>query len=290
MKELLTEDAIIAGGFPLAVYLKVESTKEDFLPLLLKKLTNPTRIGDGLSYTDIDIWAKSSSSNQILNNLIDLNPVTPLQMSESSITLTKKSKWANTFSVSTNNRSAFTKAVQFVKVRYQSPEDLISTFDLNICKVAWCNGSLFVSEEVMNDIRTGELSFSPNYDFGEQNFITRVYRSLRFIKYAMRYNLEPSADICEYIFKTFADSSGDNLKYGIKNQTAMVNINNYYKGSDKIYDMYHSMICNSTYEWFSKCKNFKKEWSLFLINHPIITIIQSLIEGRKNTSPFQIIF
>lgn len=296
VKNLLTEDAIIAGGFPLAVYLKVESTKDDFLPLLIRKINRPSKPysthNNELLYTDIDIWVKNNSSNLLLNNLLEFDPISPIKINEISLRLTKKSKWANTFSTTCGQGLSFPNVMQFIKDKYQSPEDLISTFDLNICKVAWCNGDLFVDEEVMNEIRNCEFSFSPNYDFGNENFITKIYRSLRYIKYAKRYNLEPSSNICEYIFKTFLYSSGENLKYGImsNNINSVITIDNYHKEYNKTYNMYHSLINNITYEWFSNCKNFKKEWSLFLLDHPHITIVQSLIEGKKKNDTIEVLF
>jgi len=291
IKEIITDDTITAGGFPLAVYLKVESTKDVFLPLLIKKLNESYRSIEGISYQDIDIWVKNNSSNGLLNSLLETEPISPLQIGDYSIRISKKSNWANTFSISCNLGFIYSKQIQIIKTRYQNPEDLISKFDLNICKVAWCNGELFVSEDVMNDIHNCELSLNPKYDFGKENFATRIYRSLRFIKYAKRYNLEPSKDICEYIFKVFLDSNHEHLKYDLKNDANMIVINNYYKGSDKIYGMYQSLISNETYEWFSKRKNFKKEWSLFLLNHPNISIIQKIIDGEKNKNLFpEIIF
>lgn len=289
VKNLRTEDTIIAGGFPLAVFLKVESTKEEFLPLTVKKITTQgyeRPQSNGLSYTDIDIWIKSGSNNAILNSLSDINPISPLSLGDSTFSCNRKSRWANTYSVTSDNGSSYIKNVQIVKNRYENAESLLSTFDLNICKVGWCNGELFVSEDVMKDVLSGEFSLNASYDFGDQNFVTRLYRSLRFIKYAKRYSLEPSSQICEYIFRTIADSSGDNLKYSLRDQSGVVNVSRYTTYSDKTHDMYHTLVCNSTYEWLSRCKNFKKEWSLFLIGHPIITVIQKIIEGSKESSIF----
>jgi len=282
LKEIITEDTIIAGGFPLAVFLKVESTNKDFLPLLLKKVTNPNYFNKELSYKDIDIWVKNNSSNQFLNNLLEEDPISPLKSGNSSVRLIKKSQWANTFSVTCGLGFSYDKEVQVIKTRYKNPEDVISKFDLNICKVAWCNGELFVSEKVMNDIRTCELSLSPEYDFGKENFSTKVYRSLRFIKYAKRYCLELSDDICKYIFQTLLLSIDESSKY--LDHTKVISpvvIDHYDDISNNSHGMYHSLVCNSTFEWFSKCKNFKKEWSLFLINHPHITNIQNIIHDEK---------
>ena len=268
----------------MAVLLKVETTKEEFLPFTVKKITTQSHErpqSNGLSYTDIDIWIKSGSNNAILNSLSDINPISPLSLGDSTFSCNRKSRWANTYSVTSDNGFPYIKNVQIVKNRYENAESLLSTFDLNICKVAWCNGELIVSKDVMKEIISGEFGLDQLYDFGEQNFVTRLYRSLRFIKYAKRYSLEPSSQICEYIFCTIADSSGDNLKYSLRNQSGVVNISRYTSHSDKTHSMYHALICNSTYEWFSRCKNFKKEWSLFLINHPIITVIQQIIDGNK---------
>jgi len=287
IKSLRTEDAIIAGGFPLAVFLKVEATKEEFLPFAVRKITTEghKRLqSNELSYTDIDIWVKSGSANTILNNLLDINTSPHLSLDDSILSCTRKSRWANTYSVISKNGNSYIKDIQIIKNRHEDAKSLLSTFDLNICKVAWCNGELILDKDVIKEITSGEFGLDQSYDFGEQNFTTRLYRSLRFIKYAKRYSLEPSPQICEYIYHTIADSSDENIKYSLENQTGLVNISKYTNHSDKTQSMYHSLVCNSTYEWFSRCKNFKKEWSLFLINHPIITVIQQIIDGNKESN------
>lgn len=236
-----------------------------------------------MQYTDIDIWIKEGSSNQLLNNLAGYIPASPIDSENLSIRLIRRSKWANTFSVSSKDGIHVTKNVQIVKVKHKTPEDLISTFDLNICKVAWCDGTLFVSKDVINDIKSCELNFNSGYNFGEENFITKLYRSLRFIKYAKRYSLEPSQDICKYIFETIADSAGENAKYSVLDTPVTLNINNYKQENRNTHNMYHSLISNSTYDWFSRCKNFKEDWSLFLLDHPFLkNAIQSAIERDKS--------
>jgi hypothetical protein len=287
VKELLTDDIIIAGGFPLSIFLRVFSTKEEFLPLLTTYILNNINCNfKGLVYTDIDLWAKEGASSSLIDNLLHSRSGTPIVSGGVSLSPAKKSKWANTFSVySYKTGSVVSKNIQMIKVRQKSPEDLIQNFDLNICKVAWCNGELFVSKDVMDDVKSCELSFNASYKHGEENFVTKLYRSLRYIKYAKRYSLQPSDAICQYIFNTFLESDGENLKYHELPMQSQIVVNNYIKESTTTHRMYHDLISRSTYTWFANCKNFKEEWSLFLINHPLLKdSIESIINDAKSVS------
>jgi hypothetical protein len=137
----------------------------------------------------------------------------------------------------------------------------------------------------MDDVKSCELSFNASYKNGEENFVTKLYRSLRYIKYAKRYSLQPSDAICQYIFNTFLESDGENLKYNDVPMQSQITVSNYIEESPTTHSMYRDLISRPTYTWFANCKNFKEEWSLFLINHPLLKdSIESIINDAKSVS------
>lgn len=292
----MNEDLIIAGGFPLSVYMYYKLCKEEYLPIMTKYILN--RDMDYLKYTDIDIWPLESLDNSFLKEIFSNNAENTLDLNKDiKIKVTKKSKWANTISNTTPYKRM--ADIQFVKNYHKDPEELISTFDLDICKVAWSKGVLYVDEGADKDIENGTLSFGSNHKPGEETFLSRLYMSLRYMKYSKRYSLDPSPDICEYIFKTYLESSYkeniDSLSSPKTNTNYVSTIKGYNSGLsvDKTVNrinLYNSFINDVNYTWFSKQKNYNVAWALFLINHPFIPCIKKLIDGSKDLDDNEFIF
>lgn len=293
-KNLLNEDLIIAGGFPLSVYMYYKLCKEEYLPIMTKYILN--RDMDYLKYTDIDIWPLESLDNSFLKEIFSNNAENTLDLNKDiKIKVTKKSKWANTISNTTSYKRM--ADIQFVKNYHKDPEELISTFDLDICKVAWSKGVLYVDEGADKDIKNGTLSFGSNHKPGEETFLSRLYMSLRYMKYSKRYSLDPSPDICEYIFKTYLESSYkeniDSLSSPNPNPNYVSAIKGYSLELSKTVNrmnLYNSFINDLNYTWFSKQKNYNVAWALFLINHPFIPCIKKLIDGSKDLDDNEFIF
>jgi len=296
-KSLLDEDLVIAGGFPLSVYMYYKLCKEEHLPIMTKYILN--RDMDYLKYTDIDIWPLESLDNSFLKEVFSNNAENTLPLNEKiNFRFTKKSKWANTISNTTLDKRM--ADIQFVKNYHKNPDELISTFDLDICKVAWSKGVLYVDEGADKDIENGTLSFGSNHKYGEETFLSRLYMSLRYMKYSKRYSLDPSPDICEYIFKTYLESS---YKENIDSLSSKPNTNDVstvnlstIKGYNlelnvvNRINLYNSFINDVNYTWFSKQKNYNVAWALFLINHPFISCIKNLIDGSKDINDNEFIF
>jgi hypothetical protein len=298
-KRILTSDAIIAGGFPLAVFLEFLKTKDEFYELLQKNLIKEnikynSSNKKAISFTDYDIWLKNNHSNDYVKMLFamkkhvqkkshtikdtidDLKAIFEESQSISekntigNLRIVRISKWAHTFYNTESLRN-----IQLIKHTINSAQELISSFDLNICKVAWNDGVTYYSSEAINDFKNSELNLSSNFTHGDLSFTDKLYLSLRYKKYATRYDLQPSEQICEFIFKTLVESSDEiNLKYSNKfqntNPTTMSVSNfssNNYDGFEFPSRMYSMLVSENTYNWFSSCKNFKKEWNLFLLNN-----------------------
>lgn len=298
-RRILSHDAIVAGGFPLAVFLEFLKTKDEFHELIQKDLIKQnTQYNSSnkknISFSDYDIWLKNNHSNDYVKTLFamkkhvrkkastikdtvdDLKALFEEQQSISEkntiddLRIIRISKWAHTFYHTKSSRN-----IQIMKHTQNSAQDLISNFDLNICKVAWSDGVTYFSSEAINDFKNSELNLSSNFTHGDLSFTDRLYLSLRYFKYGTRYGLQPSEQICEFIFKTLLDSSDEaNLKYSNNHNMGQAtatlgssfSISNY-DGYDYPSKMYNMLVSENTYSWISKCKNFKKEWNLFLLNN-----------------------
>ena len=306
IKLLLNEDVVIAGGFPLAVYNLYLAHRDEYLPILAKKIVYKREY---LKYTDIDIWPLETLNNINLNNYFSLNPLSPHSTGDGNqvFNIQRKSKWANTGTVKNTTSPSINSPIneygnfhnianpnlQFIKTPVSSPESLISNFDLNVCMVAWHKGVLYVSDKAHDDLSNQTLSFNNNYKIDECNFQSMMYRSLRYIKYCKRYDLEPSTDICEYIFKTYlASSSPENIALiqseEIKLMTVSTSSGPYSLGIYKAKNLFNSLINEATFVWFWNRVNFKEEWTLFLLDNPYLKdIIKRIMENFPRKSTFK---
>jgi len=285
-KNLLNEDVIFAGGFPLSVYMVYALHREEYLSIVTRDIL--LKGANSLKYTDIDLWALHSLNTPNLQEIFSNPPISTKSFTvdgKESVSLTKKSKWANTIGGKSNTHKNV--PIQFVKNPHNSPEELISTFDLNICKVAWSKGTLYVDSNAHNDFANSILTFGENYqDYkSEQPFVTALYRSLRYMKYAKRYTLDMSPEICEYIFNTYFESSkAENMKIYNEdiNPQPQATIGGYvdnrsYQNSSR--NMFRALINDTAYLNFAKQKNFKEEWTLFLLDHPLLTSVRAIVES-----------
>lgn len=298
--DFLKEEVILAGGFPLSVYRAFEFQKPEYLDILVKQISSKRPGNNGLVYSDIDVWPTISLGNcaiaELFSNSSRLN--SNIIAGDYVFNIFKQSRWANTAFLYSLNKKDNTPAkqgnnrfaLQFIKNAFNSPEELISSFDLNICKVAYYNESLYVDESAINDIASNSLSMSPNYVRSDKEFNSKLFFCIRYIKYAKRYNLDMSKEICEYIFNTYFESSDKNiLDEYISSDPNKINIVSLQKYEDKKTNstkLYNSIVNDNTYLWFSKQNNFNPDWNLFLLDHPRLPIVKKLIDGSDSRIPF----
>lgn len=336
--DLLSEDIIVAGGFPLSLYYFYLLNKEEYLGISKKTILDSVNDKDKrsiLKYKDIDIWRSKKLNNEIINSLFE-----PLKIEYSKsknkiydkypIFLKRNSRFANTFNLWEDEKSAKRDIeIQFVSKTGTeecplTPEDLIASFDLNICKVAWKDGTLYVHRDTHNGIINQSLYINEGYYMPDvEDYSTRLYKASRYLKYGKRYDLEPSPELCEYIFKVFCDSSDSsviekyndddennsfssmlNSIFGVSKIKNLSTSNNPSCSSSKelaaktstgamddatfkanAYDeevvknkwMLKYVVNDSNFSWLSSRKNYKKEWSLFLINNKNIPSVKDTI-------------
>jgi hypothetical protein len=313
--ELLGEDIIIAGGFPLSLYYFYLLNKEEYLEISKKNiLSNPVDNDKKsiLKYKDVDIWRSKELDNKFINSLFDPSSNKYLKSIDKiydkyPFYLRRNSCFANTFRLSSGKKSLEKEIeIQFIsktgtKECPLTPESLISSFDLNICKVAWKDGVLYVHSDAHNAIINQSLCISEGYYMPDvEDYSARLYKSSRYIKYGRRYDLEPSPELCEYIFKVFYESSDSDIYKNYtddNNESFLSKLNSIFAVTPKkaaedtttftasAYDekafknkwMFKYVINDSNFAWLSSRKNYKKEWSLFLINNKNILSVKDTI-------------
>jgi hypothetical protein len=312
--ELLDEDIIIAGGFPLSLYCFYLLNKEEYLDISKKNiLINPVDNDKKsiLKYKDIDIWRSKELNNKLINSLFESSTDKYLKSINKIYDkyfchLRKNSCFANTFRLSPPTKSVERNIeIQFISKTGTeecplTPESLISSFDLNICKVAWKDGVLYVHPDAHDGIVNQSLCINEGYYMPDnEDYSARLYKSSRYLKYGKRYDLEPSLELCEYIFKVFCDSSDSHIheKYVDNNNESFISrlnsifgiaakqtaadtttfATNAYDDTFKNRRMFQCVVNDSNFSWLSSRKNYKKEWSLFLINNKNLPSVKDTI-------------
>jgi len=314
-KELLSNDLIIAGGFPLSVLYYYLIVKEEFLPYFEQSITSVgLRSPFSLSYSDVDIWPthkslKNEKINLFLSPNFDSAYISKygkgISYDKYNFLLKKQSVFANTFLRTANGKPSFIDSrlvkddevhrslpFQFIKSLKNNPEELFEGFDLNICKVAWYNGKLYAHTDSVRDVKNKTLSLSEKY-FHDKNetFDAKCYKSIRYLKYAKRYNLSLTKDLCDYISNAFIESSSKDIIDVINNDVTQAGsvatlLMSAEPCSKPSYDkkinkrrLYNSFVNYNSFVSLFLQENFDKSLILYLLDHPILhPVVKEIIE------------
>jgi hypothetical protein len=311
IKDILSQDLVIAGGFPLFLLKTILSYNENFAVNHLENYLNCKNYRRNDSeFSDIDIWRlesidPSNSINEIFDKAIKHNGPSLLVKdidswcSNSEGYITSISKWATTLDTRTRNYNGKSVPLQFVKAKKSSPEDLILSFDIERCMVAWSKGIIYASRRAIESINKLSLSFNSDYIQCKETIGSKVYRSKRYIKYISKHNLIATEDVCNYIFNTLvevispevhqitSDEKIDELyKKREMSMKLEVSIPDYYTSLINKIHFIKSFINMEIPILLSKQKNFKKEKLLFILDNPkVSSSIKKIVEeGLDNTN------
>jgi hypothetical protein len=112
------------------------------------------------------------------------------------------SYWANSFSL--NLKDGDSNTVQLIKKAYEDVDDLFSKFDIKNCCAAYYDGKFYFHDDFFDiaDNYTLEMGSS----FKKYTELSKIYSSSRLFKYAKRFDLEFSKDICDYLIGVYLDA------------------------------------------------------------------------------------
>ncbi len=217
---------IIAGGMPLSIYSRYVKTAKEMWACVSKE-TRAERVAY-TKFSDVDIWIinpESTNSKDLLDVMRH-----PLDIGDSIIvddilfTRSKSSVFAATYAASNTGKITHSNTFQLMHSGIRNDiaineaiEGLLDTFDLDLCKVAWHDGVLYAHKSVASCLASNSFGFSKfqteklskidSFSPGEL-----AYLGLRYKKYSLRFNLDPSTEICNFAYKTLQSCSEKNLE------------------------------------------------------------------------------
>lgn len=105
---------------------------------------------------------------------------------------------------------------QVIRIRrYQDISDIFSSFDINVCKVAWKDDILYVSDEAEKSFKDRTLSIDIDIN---TSIYQRVETCRRIMKYYSRYGFQPDKATVNLINEVFYEAI-----YSLKNAESMLN-------------------------------------------------------------------
>jgi hypothetical protein len=245
---VLSYNPILAGGFPLALWKlsRLYDTPQRWGELERALFGNShKKYHHHPEFGDIDIWFEEDS---ILNHpcnsrlkevllgqhkhdtfkMVDSNYKSDLA-SFATLHGLKTTRFANTFSISTPDIPFAKKNIlQFIKHTPASVEDLLSSFDLTLCKVAWKDDTLYYDEAVEKDFENFELSINNKAPYSVESIYSRMHNANRAFKYSLRYSLDFNQEMSDIIFSMYVEAKDvepkDSLPTPINQNVHTVNI------------------------------------------------------------------
>lgn len=126
--------------------------------------------------------------------------------------ITSSSYWANSFTTNLAGES-WTKSkdilmdnikLQMVKKQYKDIEELFSKFDLINCCAAYYDGKFYFHDDFENAVKEHRLEMGAS--FHKPTTLGKIWSATRAFKYAKRFDLEFSKEICDSAVDTFIEA------------------------------------------------------------------------------------
>lgn len=204
---------IIAGGSILHLYLNYSDEGSNQVRYLKSYLEKASRLYSSSKFYqlkfnqpeyagDIDIWY--SSEEEIVEAASHM---------QADCTLKESSNWATTFRRSADKRYFFSRVsdIQIIQKIAESPEDLISSFDIANCMIAWQNGKLYIDSRLDEAFGAGEIRYVNNPFAGNLTIASKLFNGLRLYKYSYKYSLSFSEEINNIILNLYMEADDVDL-------------------------------------------------------------------------------
>lgn len=181
--------------------------------------------------------------------------------------------WANTFFILSDNLQIGCP-IQMVKKPQESVANLLETFDILNCCAAYHDGKFYFYNGLEEAFALGELA--KGLKFSKDSIQDRIWGANRAFKYAKRYGLEFSNEICESIVQTFIDAEDfvNKLSKGQEEdvvvKTSTIELEDAYGqvmtkiSKDTILSMAKTLFSN--FDSLILMKNFNKEYIFAFLN------------------------
>lgn len=295
IKEYLIPDSIrdsnpiIAGGSILHLYLNYSDEESNQVRYLKSYLAKASRLYNSSKFYhlkfnqpeyagDIDIWYSSEeeAAEAMSHILADCVPK-------------DSSNWAATFRRSADKRYFYSRVsdVQIIKKIAESPEDLISSFDIANCMIAWQDGKLYVDSRLDEAFEAGEIRYVNNPFDGKLTIASKLFNALRLYKYADKYSLSFSKDIDDIILKLYMEADDIDLNlYDKKIEVAQGLYGKSYASVNTVKSMMQS-LANRFHSWYAM-NTFREENLAFFVTmskpemSPTVDFVKRIMYAEKS--------
>lgn len=230
-EELHPKDNIcIAGGFALSVYMDTLciDSKEDVSKKYVVNHLDPFLRSEGSTYySDIDYFRIGDGDKTTLDSIFSEECSESINLKNGKLVFIRNSEHANTFHYESRY---FSSLIQGVTYKYDSIEDMFSSFDLSISCVAIVGDKLVFSEEFENSMKNKALSIVNKKFFSEENKILHLmYQANRVAKYLERFGrskddvrtiMRMSDELSKVIYDLILKTEEFDLEYWKKDNNA----------------------------------------------------------------------
>jgi hypothetical protein len=293
-EEILKSKPVIAGGFALSLYLTCISSESNFIKQIRKNITKNEKALP-FPFSDIDIWfLKDNPEIEVIKEIfLSENPKIisgTLEQEKYTTDITKKSFWANTYRFTIQSPKFKHIPIQFIKKNPDTIEQLITDFDIKICSVAWYDGKFYLSDDLHQNFESKTIEFNNFKRIKRQKFGSKVFQSLRYFKYAQRFNLEFSKEMFDFVVELtssvsdyFDKTSKDNSD---QKTFQLTSSNGSYTeevvNSPSMQRMCRQLIDN--FDLLSKMSHWTSATPLFLANSKHVNIKKYLTKNDNNST------
>ena len=228
------EDIIIAGGFAINAFVIneiLQSEAKEAKSILRNRFILENQ---AIPFSDIDLWIlkNSNSESKFLFEKSEPSEMRKSILSEpqiesngmikkykSRLSPVKSSYLANTFNIlpglEVKNKNKKVHTMQCMLSHKESPEELISEFDLGLSSIAIHRGEFIIHESFFKSIKSKEILFNKapsNYGLS-----SRIYHAMRYFKYTEKVDFQFSKEVYNYVMSAMIDSNtviSEGLKSG----------------------------------------------------------------------------
>tara|TARA_A100001011_G_scaffold394799_1_gene488037 strand:- start:471 stop:1502 length:1032 start_codon:yes stop_codon:yes gene_type:complete len=205
---VLSLNPVIAGGFPLALYRTLDLHSKPHHrkrllewsrhisepnPMLGSAIRAPLLLKAVDHFSDIDCW--------LLNKDLKGLGIDDYLSDKIKIENREDTNWSISFK---EESPVCFHRYQIIKKFFDSPSDIISTFDIDLCCIAWHDDVLYFSDGFTKSIYNGKISANNLDCFDESDSLPKkVFHSLRLMKHIKRTDFKICDTIHDYILNTF---------------------------------------------------------------------------------------
>jgi hypothetical protein len=150
-----------------------------------------------------DIWDENGSYYPMINVNAHKEDIRAAGSHMGFNKLTHQSQWAHSFERQ-NRGDGYSDKLQIIVKPHNDIAEVLATFDLDGCRIAWHDGSFYLSDEFMNATRAREIVINDDH-WNNAHHFQRVQTTIRAFKYYRRTGMALSKPSVDRVFQLYQD-------------------------------------------------------------------------------------